>query len=130
MSDEAIMLKACPWCRKAVQHRFALDVSDGGTDDIIHAAPTDCGMQYFSVGSADRGVTVAAAWNQRTPDSTLQAHTDRLAEALRECNIILAALTNGKPVPSGFDIMAHYQRCVSAELASRQALAQFEGSAK
>lgn len=66
--DNAPMLKPCPFCGEAVQHRFALHVSDGNTDDIIHAAPTDCGLQFFSVGSADHGATVAAAWNTRKHD--------------------------------------------------------------
>ncbi len=118
-SDEAIMLKACPWCNKAVQHRFALDISDGGTDDIIHAKPTDCGMQYFSVGSADRGVTVAAAWNQR-PDSTLQAHTDRLAEAAR-----LFIHYDSANDDDGVQMMLNYN---AALMATKAALSKWEAS--
>lgn len=77
--DNAPMLKPCPFCGEAVQHRFALHVSDGNTDDIIHAAPTDCGLQFFSVGSADHGATVAAAWNTRKHDpSALVAATSSI----------------------------------------------------
>lgn len=67
MTDE---LKPCPFCRMPMQHRFALHVSDGNTDDIIHAEPTDCGLQFFSVNSADQGKTVVAAWNERSTQPT------------------------------------------------------------
>ena len=77
-----IALLPCPFCQMPVQHRFALHVSDGNTDDIIHAAPAECGLQYFSVGSADQGVTVANAWNTRTPSLAAQDGLVEAAEGL------------------------------------------------
>ena len=76
-------LKPCPFCKMPVQHRFALHVSDGNTDDIIHAAPTECGLQYFSVGSADQGVAVTKAWNIRALIAAQDSYGD--ATYLREC---------------------------------------------
>lgn len=64
-ADEGEELRSCPFCGGAVQHRHALFVSDGNTDAIIHAAPAVCGLLDFDIGTADFGVSVAAAWNRR-----------------------------------------------------------------
>lgn len=62
--------------------RDALWPSEGDTDGILHAAPTDCPLGEFSVQVADECVSVAAAWNKRalSPDLTEVAY---LREALR-----------------------------------------------
>jgi hypothetical protein len=51
---------------------------------------------------------------------------DALREVLRECNSILSDLTSGTPCPNNTDIMAHYERCVRAELSSRKALTKVQ----
>lgn len=60
---EALSLAPCPFCGGAMQFRKALWPSDGNTDAIIHAEPTECGMPAFDIGSTDEGVI--AAWNRR-----------------------------------------------------------------
>ncbi len=57
-------------------------------------------------------------------NARLIAAAPELLDALRECNSILADLTSGTPDPSGADIIAHYERCVRAELSSRKAIAK------
>ena len=59
-------MKPCPFCEAPMMERHALWPSDGDTDSIIHAAPTDCGMVDFSIGAADNGVSTRAAWNRRS----------------------------------------------------------------
>jgi hypothetical protein len=59
-------LRLCPFCGGAMQPRHALWPSDGDTDAVIHAEPTECGLAGgFSIGTADNGVSVSAAWNRR-----------------------------------------------------------------
>lgn len=59
-------LKTCPFCGGAMQLRYALWPSEGDTDAVIHAAPTECPIEgAFSVGTADDGVTVTEVWNRR-----------------------------------------------------------------
>jgi hypothetical protein len=58
-------LLPCPFCGGAMQPRDALWPSEGDTDGIIHANPTDCPLPEFSIQVADEGVSVAAAWNKR-----------------------------------------------------------------
>lgn len=66
MTDTTKLLP-CPFCGGEVQHRFALWPSHGDTDAIIHAAPSECGAGVFSIGTADDGLSVGAAWNRRLP---------------------------------------------------------------
>lgn len=66
-------LKPCPFCGGDVMHRHALWPSDGDTDSVIHAQGSTCGMGCFSIGTADQGVSVAAAWNARAAIAALQA---------------------------------------------------------
>jgi hypothetical protein len=72
------VLLPCPFCGGEVQHRFALWPSDGNVDAIMHAQPSECGLPDFSVGTADSGKAVAAAWNHRI------AGQAELRELLRE----------------------------------------------
>ena len=72
-------LKPCPFCGKAMQYRAALFVSDGCTDAVIHAEPTDCGLVQFDIGATDGGVSTIAAWNRRATDPAVA----ELVEALR-----------------------------------------------
>lgn len=65
--SEAAGLLPCPFCGEAVMPRHALWPSDGDTDAVIHVAATECGAAQFSIGTADEGKSVAAAWNTRTP---------------------------------------------------------------
>lgn len=60
-------LLPCPFCGSAMMLRDALWPSEGDTDGILHAAPTDCPLPEFSVSTADECASVAAAWNKRTP---------------------------------------------------------------
>ncbi|KKW92637.1 hypothetical protein [Sphingobium chungbukense] len=59
-------LKRCPMCNGEMMLRHALWPSDGDTDAIIHREPTTCGLKFFSIDTADNGVSVAAAWNRRS----------------------------------------------------------------
>ena len=66
-SDE---LLPCPFCGGEVQHRHALWPSEGDEDAIIHANPTECGLNGgFTIGTADNGLSVAVAWNRRAQSS-------------------------------------------------------------
>ncbi len=75
-------LKPCPFCGGAVQFRKALHISDGNTDAVIHAAPSDCGLVEFSDGSTDE--SILAKWNasaavlpsseELTPDQVAWLH--------------------------------------------------------
>jgi hypothetical protein len=56
-------LLPCPFCAGKVQARDALWPSEGDTDAVIHAGPSDCPMQFFSNGSSDK--SIYAAWNCR-----------------------------------------------------------------
>lgn len=49
--------------------RKALWPSDGCTDAILHAEPTDCGMRAFDTDTIDE--SVIAAWNRRTAQAEL-----------------------------------------------------------
>lgn len=60
------VLEPCPFCNKAMQYRAALFASDGCTDAVIHAEPTDCGLVQFDIGATDGGVSTIAAWNRRS----------------------------------------------------------------
>src|ERR1700749_106334 len=60
-------LLPCPWCKGTVQFRKALWISDGNTDAIIHAGPTNCGMVEFSDGTTDE--SIIAKWNTRAPST-------------------------------------------------------------
>ena len=62
MSSEPY-LKPCPFCGGDVQFRKALDVSDGGTDAIIHRSGAECGMDVFSNFAIDE--SVITLWNKR-----------------------------------------------------------------
>lgn len=64
-------LSPCPFCGGAVMFRKALFVSDGCTDAIIHAEPTNCGMTDFTTYTTDE--SVIAAWNTRTQLRTAAA---------------------------------------------------------
>lgn len=61
-----------------MQPRDALWPSEGDTDGIIHARPTDCPMPEFSVHIADNGVSVAEAWNKRAARPSV---SDEMVEA-------------------------------------------------
>ena len=58
-------LLPCPFCGGAVQPRDALWPSEGDSDAVIHAAPTDCPISIFSNGSTDK--SIYALWNRRPP---------------------------------------------------------------
>lgn len=73
-----IELLPCPFCGAAMMERHALWPSEGDTDSIIHAQPTDCPLTDFGLGTADEGVSVCAAWNRRSPDAV-----GELVEGLR-----------------------------------------------
>jgi hypothetical protein len=77
-------LKPCPFCGGAMQPRHALWPSDGDTDAVIHAEPSECGLAGgFSIGTADNGASVAAAWNRRsTPAEGAQSQDARDAELM------------------------------------------------
>ena len=60
-------LLSCPFCGDAMRPRHALWPCEGDSDGIIHANPTECPAEGFSIGTADEGVSVAAAWNRRSP---------------------------------------------------------------
>jgi hypothetical protein len=85
---EETALLPCPFCGGRMQRRDALWPSEGDTDAIIHAEPTDCPIEgAFSIGTADDCVSVAAAWNRRAP-------------------LVLQALDAGQPVaPAGWKLV-------------------------
>lgn len=64
MGNEVELLP-CPFCGAAVMERHALWIADGDTDAIIHAEPTECGLECFTLGAADQGRTTRSAWNTR-----------------------------------------------------------------
>lgn len=64
-------VKACPFCGAAMMFRKALWPSDGCTDAIIHAAPTDCGLTAFDTETTDE--SAIAAWNRRASEAELVA---------------------------------------------------------
>lgn len=75
-------LLSCPFCGGAMQPRHALWPSDGDTDAVIHAEPTECGLAGgFSIGTADNGVSVAAAWNCRAAPPVVPEKHSSLPEA-------------------------------------------------
>ena len=63
MTTELVELADCPFCGGAVMFRKALFVSDGCTDAIIHAAPTNCGLTDFTTYTTDE--SVITTWNTR-----------------------------------------------------------------
>jgi hypothetical protein len=63
-------LKECPFCGDGARLRCALWPSEGDTDGITHANPTECPAEGFSIGTADDGVSVTAAWNRRPPPAS------------------------------------------------------------
>lgn len=65
-------LLPCPFCGGEAQFRKALWPSDGNTDAIIHAAPSECGLSHFDIGTTDE--SVIAAWNRRTPPAAFETH--------------------------------------------------------
>jgi hypothetical protein len=65
VDEDAFELLPCPFCGGQMMRREALWPSDGDTDGIIHACPTDCPLPEFNVGIADQCASVAAAWNHR-----------------------------------------------------------------
>jgi hypothetical protein len=64
-TEKAMELKPCPFCGDGARLRCALWPSEGDTDGITHANPTECPAEGFSIGTADDGVSVIAAWNRR-----------------------------------------------------------------
>jgi hypothetical protein len=64
MSEPGLL--PCPFCGCAVQFRKALWPSDGCTDAIIHAEPSECGLTQFDIGTTDE--RVIGAWNRRSKD--------------------------------------------------------------
>lgn len=56
-------LKPCPFCGKAMMLRGALWPSEGDTDAVIHAEPTECPMYDFCDGTADG--SIVERWNTR-----------------------------------------------------------------
>ena len=56
-------LKPCPFCQGTMQFRKALHISDGNTDAVIHAYPTQCGMVAFEDGTTDE--SIIDRWNVR-----------------------------------------------------------------
>ena len=81
-------LKPCPFCGKAMQYRAALFVSDGCTDAVIHAEPTDCGLVQFDIGATDGGVSTIAAWNRRATDPAVAELVEALNAILTDMPII------------------------------------------
>jgi len=71
-------LKACPLCGGRMMFRKALWPSDGCTDAVIHAEPTDCGMVVFDTGTTDE--SVIAAWNTRKSEALADDAVERAAE--------------------------------------------------
>jgi len=68
MKHDEKALKPCPFCGKAMMLRGALWPSEGDTDAVIHAEPTDCPMYDFCDGTADG--SIAEKWNRRALTST------------------------------------------------------------
>lgn len=56
-------LLPCPFCGGQMQFRQALWPSEGDTDAVIHAAPTNCPLSDFSNDTFDG--SVIPAWNTR-----------------------------------------------------------------
>lgn len=73
-------LKPCPFCGKAMMLRGALWPSEGDTDAVIHAEPTDCPMYDFCDGTADG--SIAEKWNRRALTSTTPPDVAGLVERL------------------------------------------------
>ena len=80
-------LKPCPFCGKAMQYRAALFVSDGCTDAVIHAEPTDCGLVQFDIGATDGGVSTIAAWNRRATDPAVAELVAALGAILADIRV-------------------------------------------
>lgn len=81
MGKEQELLKPCPFCGGAMQHRFALWPSEGDRDAIIHAAPTDCPIEgAFSIDTFDNGVSVAEVWNRRSSSDEAEVVAWRCTE--------------------------------------------------
>jgi hypothetical protein len=102
MSEQAKLLP-CPFCGGAMQPRDALWPSEGDTDGIIHASPTDCPLPEFSVHVADEGVSVAAAWNTRASlvgvEQTIEAGGHIIYAPLRHTlDDYVAALSGDGPL--------------------------------
>jgi hypothetical protein len=83
-------LEPCPWCGGKVQPRWALWISDGCIDSIIHAEPTDCPMQVFEDGSTDK--SIVAKWNARSSQAKDDAHAVEIAALKQEITEVRAAL--------------------------------------
>ncbi len=64
---ERDQLRECPFCGKALMLRGALWPSEGDTDAIIHAEPTDCPMYDFCDGTTDR--SIVERWNRRPTEA-------------------------------------------------------------
>ena len=56
-------LLPCPFCGGRVQPRWALWPSEGDTDAIIHAEPTDCPLVSFGDDTWDH--SIVEKWNTR-----------------------------------------------------------------
>lgn len=81
-------LLPCPFCGGTVQPRDALWPSEGDSDAVIHAEPTDCPMVQFSNDTADK--SVYARWNVRAALAAIGSGAGRdaaIVELLSEENL-------------------------------------------
>jgi len=74
-------LLPCPFCGKDMMLRSALWPSEGDTDSIIHAEPTECPMYDFCDGTADG--SIVGRWNSR-PDAYAIGFRDAIALATKQ----------------------------------------------
>lgn len=109
-------LLPCPFCGGAMQPRHALWPSEGDTDGIIHASPTDCPMPEFSVHVADNGVSVAAAWNRRSESERLRAALKPFSDYVDPRRKLPAdtQITRGSPFSRGQLTMGDCYRAADA----------------
>lgn len=107
MADE---LLPCPWCGEAMMERHALWPSDGDTDAIIHAKPTECPLTGFSLGTSDEGSSVRAAWNTRAPVEAAKPAAGWMpiseAPRLRSVDLLLANAHTGEVAQGYWDTYA------------------------
>lgn len=112
-------LLPCPFCGSAVQPRDALWPSEGDSDAVIHAAPTDCPLVTFSNGTSDK--SAYALWNQRfsraPSDVDWNAESRRLSSGLLAIHAAPASATTAALKSVAYDIALN---CIDAETSAFQ----------